>query len=422
MLNVFTDLFKSLSFVMDFKDPATLYIESLIDVHNNVMWYLVLILTIVYWTLYKIVKDSLWTSFNKQVGFLRIFLSNSLFINLYSFALLLYVEVYSFVLKSFFNVIADVLYIVLGCNSSDFNNLKFFSKFFFSNFDQAIFKEGVNIPYWAKEANKVNFLREIWTQKYLDNLLFSATNAGYFYYGRTANFESVLTQKFSPFLTVQQFKHSTLLEVVWATFPTVVILLILVPSILLIYSVDEDLDPEFTIKVVGHQWFWSYEFDGWLPISALHEKFPAVPSLVEFSLGDPALYSSFEFDSCMIITDSLELGQRRLLEVDNPLVVPCSVGLRFLITSADVLHAWALPQLGIKVDAVPGRLSQYISMVRRPGIFYGQCSEICGVAHAFMPIVVHGAPYAFVLPVWTDFSETPNFQYPSDLKIDRRGH
>jgi len=134
MLNAFTDLFKSLSFVMDFKDPATLYIESLIGVHNNVMWYLVLILTIVYWTLYKIVKDSLWTSFNKQVGFLRIFFSSRVLLNLYSFAILLYVEVYSFVLKIFFNVIADVLYIVLGASSNDLNNLNSISKIFFFKF------------------------------------------------------------------------------------------------------------------------------------------------------------------------------------------------------------------------------------------------------------------------------------------------
>jgi hypothetical protein len=117
----------------------------------------------------------------------------------------------------------------------------------------------------------------------------------------------------------------------------------------------------------------------------------------------------------MVITDSLQLGQHRLLEVDNPLVVPCNVGIRFLITSADVLHAWALPQLGIKVDAVPGRLSQCISMVTRPGTFYGQCSEICGIAHAFMPIVVKGAPYSHVLPIWTKFLETPGFKYPTDF-------
>jgi len=319
----------------------------------------------------------------------------------------------------------DVFYVIPSVKSNDFaNNLSFFSNFFFSNFYEAIFKDGIHAPYWASNNKNISvaFFRELWTQKYLDNLLFGTTNLGYFFYGRTASFDSALTSKYSPFLTVQQFKHSTLLEVIWATFPSVIILLILVPSILLIYSIDEDLDPEFTIKVVGHQWFWSYEFDGWLPISALNEKFPSVPSLVEFTLDDPALYSTFEFDSCMVITDSLEVGQKRLLEVDNPLIVPCSVGLRFLITSADVLHAWALPQLGIKVDAVPGRLSQYISMVRRPGIFYGQCSEICGVAHAFMPIVLHGAPYAFVLPVWTDFTETSGFNYPVDLKADRRGH
>lgn len=121
-------------------------------------------------------------------------------------------------------------------------------------------------------------------------------------------------------------------------------------------------------------------------MSNLDPYYPHIPSLVQYSLEDPALFFSFEFDSCMVITDSLNLGEKRLLEVDNPLVVPCSVGLRFLITSADVLHSWAIPELGIKVDAVPGRLSHFITMVRRPGAFYGQCSEICGVAHAFMPM------------------------------------
>lgn len=434
-----SDIFKSFSFVMDFKDPASLYIESLIGVHNNVMWYLVLIVTIVYWTLYKILKDSIWTSFSKQVGFLRIFFSTSLFLDLYSLVILLYVRIYYFFLRFFLDVLSDIIYIVFGSKTGTLDkNLDFFSKFFFYNLDQALFKEGVKAPYWVNlisSKNAYSFFREIWTQKYLDNLLFGATNAGYFFYGRTANFDSALTTKYSPFLTVQQFKHSTLLEVVWATFPSVIILLILVPSILLIYSIDEDLDPEYTIKVVGHQWFWSYEFDGWLPASDLilkqkprllnsaelsrirNSKEVHVPNIRDILTTSRAMqainsrlfkghllpFRSFEFDSCMVITDSLELGQRRLLEVDNPLIVPCSVGLRFLITSADVLHAWALPQLGIKVDAVPGRLSQYITMLRRPGIFYGQCSEICGVAHAFMPIVVHGAPYSHVLPMWTDF-------------------
>jgi hypothetical protein len=132
MLIIFTDLLKSLSFVMDFKDPATLYIESLIGVHNNVMWYLVLILTIVYWTLYKIIKDSSWTSFNKQVGFLRIFFSSKLLLNLYSFTILIYVEVYSLILRSLFQLVADLLYIVLGVKSGDFSkDLSLFSRIFF---------------------------------------------------------------------------------------------------------------------------------------------------------------------------------------------------------------------------------------------------------------------------------------------------
>jgi len=165
-------------------------------------------------------------------------------------------------------------------------------------------------------------------------------------------------------------------------------MLILLPSILLIYSIDESLDPKFTVKVIGHQWFWTYEFDCWLPFRG-REFIKRDTRLSEFIWEKKPLYSSFEFDSCMVITDSLQLGEQRLLEVDNPLVVPCNVGLRFLITSSDVLHAWAIPELGIKVDAVPGRLSQFISMIRRPGVFFGQCSEICGVAHAFMPIVIH---------------------------------
>jgi len=142
-------------------------------------------------------------------------------------------------------------------------------------------------------------------------------------------------------------------------------------------------------------------------MSTLDFKNPSNVLSADFSLDDPVLYSSFEFDSCMVITDSLTIGEQRLLEVDNPLIVPCSVGLRFLITSADVLHAWAVPELGIKVDAVPGRLSQFISMIRRPGVFFGQCSEICGVAHAFMPIVIHAHAYSYLLSPWSYINSEP---------------
>ena len=125
---------------------------------------------------------------------------------------------------------------------------------------------------------------------------------------------------------------------------------------------DEVIDPVVTIKVVGHQWYWSYEY------------------------GD---YSeNISFDSYMLPEADLNVGDLRLLEVDNSFTVPSNCHIRLLVTSADVLHSFALPSLGIKVDAVPGRLNQLSFFLKRKGTFYGQCSELCGVNHAFMPIVL----------------------------------
>lgn len=169
---------------------------------------------------------------------------------------------------------------------------------------------------------------------------------------------------------MNSFRHNTIFEFICAIFPTIIILLILIPSTLLLYSLDEEIEPLLTFKVIGHQWFWSYEFNNWLFLNKEWQKV------------------SYNFDSCMIIENDLTLGTKRLLEVDKPLFTPVNVPLRFLITSIDVLHSWAVPELGIKIDAVPGRLSHYLALIRRPGVFYGQCSEICGVAHGFMPIVI----------------------------------
>jgi cytochrome c oxidase subunit 2 len=151
-----------------------------------------------------------------------------------------------------------------------------------------------------------------------------------------------------------------------------IIISILIPSLYLLYSSDDALVPVLTFKVLGHQWYWAYEFNNWIQISK----------------EDDLRFVSYEFDSYLIHTDDLELGQKRLLEVDNRLIVPASVPLRFIVTSGDVLHSWAVPELGIKIDAVPGRLNQVITFIIRPGVYYGQCSELCGVSHGFMPIVV----------------------------------
>jgi cytochrome c oxidase subunit 2 len=164
--------------------------------------------------------------------------------------------------------------------------------------------------------------------------------------------------------------HGTFIEIAWTVTPSFILMLIAVPSFALLYSTDELVDPSITIKAIGHQWYWTYEYS-------------------DYAQDDG---SSIVYDSYMIPEDDLELGQLRLLEVDNRVVVPVQTHLRVITTSADVLHSWAVPSLGVKCDAVPGRLNQSSVFLKREGVFYGQCSELCGANHGFMPIVVEGVP------------------------------
>jgi cytochrome c oxidase subunit 2 len=160
--------------------------------------------------------------------------------------------------------------------------------------------------------------------------------------------------------------HGTVLEIVWTIAPAFILVAIAYPSFKLIYLIDEVIDAGITIKVVGHQWYWSYEYSDYADQDGV----------------------SIEFDSYMIPESDLETGDLRLLEVDNQLVVPTYTHVRVILTSADVIHCWAVPSLGVKLDCMPGRLNQTGFLANREGVFYGQCSEICGANHAFMPIAV----------------------------------
>jgi len=168
---------------------------------------------------------------------------------------------------------------------------------------------------------------------------------------------------------VKKFTHSSLLEIIWTIIPAIVLVIIAIPSFTLLYSIEETIDPSVTLKVIGHQWYWSYEYSDYATLEG----------------GE-----SLNFDSYMIPTSDLVKGSLRNLEVDNRVVLPINTHIRVLITASDVLHAWAVPSFGIKVDACPGRLTQASLFIKREGVYYGQCSEICGVNHAFMPIVVKG--------------------------------
>ena len=148
------------------------------------------------------------------------------------------------------------------------------------------------------------------------------------------------------------------LELAWTVYPAIILRGIALPSLRILYLIDDIGHPNLTVKIIGHQWYWSY------------------------SLGDKI------FDSYIVSEADLNLGSPRLLEVDNRLVIPTGLDIRLLVSSADVLHSWAVPALGIKVDAVPGRLNQFRLAALVPGVYYGQCSEICGANHRFMPIAV----------------------------------
>nr|YP_009228990.1 cytochrome c oxidase subunit II [Priacanthus macracanthus]ALS20275.1 cytochrome c oxidase subunit II [Priacanthus macracanthus]BBU25907.1 cytochrome c oxidase subunit 2 [Priacanthus macracanthus] len=155
------------------------------------------------------------------------------------------------------------------------------------------------------------------------------------------------------------------IEIIWTVLPAIILILIALPSLRILYLMDEINSPHLTIKAIGHQWYWSYEYTD---------------------------YNSLEFDSYMIPTQDLTPGQFRLLDADHRMVIPVDSPIRVLVTAEDVLHSWAIPALGVKMDAVPGRLNQTTFMTARPGVFYGQCSEICGANHSFMPIVIEAVP------------------------------
>ena len=164
-----------------------------------------------------------------------------------------------------------------------------------------------------------------------------------------------------------KFIHGTTIEIVWTTTPAIVLIFIAVPSLALLYSMDEIIDPAMTLKVMGHQWYWSYQYSDYT---------------------DVAEDKSLDFESYMIPEFDLKLGQLRLLEVDNRVILPTNTHISVLVTAADVLHCWAIPFLALKLEGCPGRLNQTSIFIKREGVYYGQCSEICGINHGFMPIVV----------------------------------
>ncbi len=169
--------------------------------------------------------------------------------------------------------------------------------------------------------------------------------------------------------TPSKLTHNTPLEVVWTVVPILILVFIAIPSFKLLYFEDRAADADMTIKVTGHQWYWEYEYTD---------------------------HDEITFDSYMVDDDELEPGQIRLLSVDNPVVLPVGATVRVLLTSPSdgVIHSWAVPALGVKTDTVPGRLNETWLKVEEEGWYYGQCSELCGTNHGFMPVAIHAVSQA----------------------------
>jgi cytochrome c oxidase subunit 2 len=155
--------------------------------------------------------------------------------------------------------------------------------------------------------------------------------------------------------------HNTVLEIVWTAVPVIILVLLAIPSFKLLYAQEEIVDIDMTIKAIGRQWYWSYEYPD---------------------------HGNFTFDANMVPDDEIQEGQVRLLDTDNAVVLPVDTRIRILVTASDVIHNFAMPAFGLKMDAVPGRINETWVSINREGTFYGQCSEICGTGHSYMPIMI----------------------------------
>ena len=245
---------------------------------------------------------------------------------------------------------------------------------------------------------------------------------------------------------IQNFTHSTIIEIVWTIIPSLILVCIGIPSFILLYAMDEIIEPTIIVKCIGHQWYWSYEIelstlqldiyyrdsfkefvtlnnDDWSNVAmsyydVISEEFESniiIQIVIEkfhsfFFKPTDDIYSKTKFvtnhvnfNSYMVPEDELSKGAPRLLEVDNALYLPAKTHVDLLVTANDVIHCWTVPSFGIKMDAVPGRINHASLFIERTGTFYGQCSEICGVNHGFMPIKVVSVDAADYFNMYTSF-------------------
>jgi len=354
------DILSLLTWEVGFVDPSSAFAESLIRLYNYVWFYLILVLFIVVVLLSRVVYLFTW-----KASFFRS--------------------------EIFFKLMTPFL------------------KYFISLRHNFVAR--------SKLFRSLSVLNEVKSKKVKLNIWYNDRRY-YDWFWRKSMKEM---EKYLKIADASEYKR---LEVVWCGLPTIILLSLATPSLAFIYTIDPSIDPIYTIKVIGRQWYWNYSFDGYINIedkkSELYkhtERYKKIHGYIEklrnsnYYIMNPDLVLSewneffynlhnykpivkitHSFDSVMKTDSDLVQGTHRLLEVDNRLILPVGVPIRFVVTSLDVIHSWAVPSLSIKVDAVPGRLNQFIVEVNKPGIYFGQCSESCGPLHGYMPIVIVAVP------------------------------
>lgn len=353
--------YEVLSFQVGFVDPASSFANSLIDLYNKIWFYLILVLFIVFILLIRVSYLFIWNS------------------NFFFF-------------KYIRNIISYCLHRVLYMRHLFMARTKMFRSFVIFNM---LNNKAIKLNIWY--TNDSRYIDMPWRRPF---------------------------KKMEKFLKVNDIVDHKKLELSWCVLPIYVLSSIAYPSISFVHTIDPAIDPIYVVKVVGRQWYWNYSFDGIITITDktsnlykqtdeylhIHNYITKINNLTSYDVffGDPyqdgldfinkipfvkpVIHVSYNFDSIMKLEGDLIEGTHRLLEVDNRVVLPLGVPIRLIITSIDVIHSWSMPALGLKVDAVPGRLNQFIIEVTRPGIYFGQCSELCGPLHGFMPIIITVVP------------------------------
>lgn len=331
-----------------FQDPATPIMEGIIDLHHYICFFLIVVLIFVSWMLISIIFRF---SFFPKLHF--------------------YVEWYKS--EHQFPFLSYLFY-------SKYKNI--FSRFQTPKMDKAMVNNQIIAFLWCCIYNHKTSQTEGNSIKNLKNLFEFAFPFQNFYESwcllKFKKYKPDYAKSYALINKGYAISHGTAIEIIWTIIPSIILIFIAIPSFVLLYSMDEVVTDNLslTVKVIGHQWYWSYQ------ISDLRED-SYINSVSNYSLA---------FDSYMVPEEDLQEGELRLLEVDNALKVPVKTHIRIIVSSTDVLHSWAVPSLGVKVDAVPGRLNQTSMFIKRDGVYYGQCSEICGVNHAFMPIKIQTIP------------------------------